>query len=383
MTFVTSWLRLTGEAADTTLPADLRARDAFAARDCGWVEQMVPFIGSHATPGGWIVDPFCGFGTTLVAAAQCGVPALGIEIDPARVAFARERRARAGAAAGRHPVLAGDLSTTATQAAARDAGGPFTLCLTNVPYFGCDELPGTSADGQLYGVAHYAPYLERMRNVFAGVHALLEPGGWCVAMAQNLRIGGRFVPLAWDVARLLGERFVLHEERVLIYERAGGPAPHGDGATDRTHEYALVCRKAPLASDAGAARALVAALTRDGFAFAVIGGFARRLAAEAGHAEVDETPLNDVDLVVPPDDAGVSRLLQWLEADGFSVESWNARITPPVATAALRYRHYFRARRVDARGRLLQVDVTVADTQEGFAACAARQPGASAGLSDR
>ncbi|KWN02862.1 hypothetical protein WM22_09145 [Burkholderia ubonensis] len=376
MTIVTSWLRLTEEAADTTLPADLRARDSFAARDCGWVEQMVPFIGSHATPGGWIVDPFCGFGTTLVAAAQCGAPALGVEVDPERAAFARERLARAGAAAGRHPVLAGDLSTAATQAAARDAGGPFTLCLTSVPYFGCDELPGKAADGQLYGVAHYAPYLERMRNVFAGVHALLEPGGWCIAMAQNLRLGGRFVPLAWDVARLLGERFVLHEERVLIYERAGGPAPHGDGATDRTHEYALVCRKAPLASDADAARALVAALTRDGFAFTVIGGFARRLAAEAGHGDGDadddtDTPLNDVDLVVPPDDAGVSRLLQWLEADGFSLESWNARITPPVAAAALRYRHYFRARRIDARGRLLQVDVTVADSQEGYAACAA------------
>ncbi|WP_256243983.1 DNA methyltransferase, partial [Burkholderia ubonensis] len=99
MTIVTSWLRLTEEAADTTLPADLRARDSFAARDCGWVEQMVPFIGSHATPGGWIVDPFCGFGTTLVAAAQCGAPALGVEVDPERAAFARERLARAGAAA--------------------------------------------------------------------------------------------------------------------------------------------------------------------------------------------------------------------------------------------------------------------------------------------
>ncbi|MGU7770439.1 DNA methyltransferase [Burkholderia sp. MR1-5-21] len=377
---VTSWLRLTGEAADTTLPADVRARDSFAARDCGWVEQMTPFIRSHATPGGWIVDPFCGFGTTLVAAAQCGVPALGVEIDPERAAFSRERLARAGAAADRHPVLAGDLSTDATQAAARDAGGPFTLCLTSVPYFGCNELPGKSADGQLYGVPHYAPYLERMRNVFAGVHALLEPGGWCIAMAQNLRLGGRFVPLAWDVARLLGERFELHEERVLVYESAAGPAPHGAGATDRTHEYALVCRKAPLASDADAARALVAALTRDGFSFAVIGGFARLLAADT-NADTDTranagTPLNDVDLVVPPDDADVSRLLQWLEANGFAIESWNTRVAPPVAAAALRYRHYFRARRIDARGALLQVDVTIADTRQGFDEWAAGDPGA-------
>ncbi|WP_423379597.1 DNA methyltransferase [Burkholderia sp. LMG 32019] len=373
MTAVTSWLRLTREAADTTLPADLRARDSFAARDCGWVEQMTPFIGSHATPGGWIVDPFCGFGTTLVAAARCDALALGVEIDPERAAFARERLARVGTTAARHPVLAGDLSRAATQAAAREAGGPFTLCLTNVPYFGCDALPGKPADGQLYGVANYAPYLERMRDVFAGVHALLEPGGWCIAMAQNLRLGGRFVPLAWDVARLLGERFVLHEERVLIYERPDGPAPHGNGPSDRTHEYALVCRKAPLASDADAAHALVAALTRDGFTFAVFGGFARRLATGTRNIDV-AAPLNDVDLVVPPDDADVSRLLQWMDAGGFSIESWNSRITPPVAAAALRYRHYFRARRIDAYGRLLQVDVTVADTHEGFAMYAAANP---------
>ncbi|MDR5660908.1 DNA methyltransferase [Burkholderia cenocepacia] len=365
MTAVTSWLRLTDEAADTTLPADLRARDSFGARDCGWVKQMVPFIGSHATPDGWIVDPFGGFGTTLVAAARCGVPALGVEIDPQRVAFARERLARAGAVSARYPVLAGDLSNTATQAAARDEGGPFTLCLTSVPYFGCSALPGRPGDGQLYGVDYYAPYLERMRNVFAGVHALLEPGGWCIAMAQNLRIGDRFVPLAWDVARLLGERFVLHEERVLIYERENGPAPHGASATDRTHEYALVCRKAPLASDVDAAHALVAALTRDGFTFAVIGSFARRVAGDAD-AVGTGAPLNDVDLVVPPDDAEVSRLLQWLEADGFAIESWNAHITPPVATAALQYRYYFRARRIDAHGRWLQVDVTVAQTRDGF-----------------
>jgi hypothetical protein len=355
MTAVTSWLRLSEEAPDTALPADLRAQDSVAARDCGWVGQMTPFIGSHATPGGWIIDPFAGFGTTLVAAAQCGVPALGVEIDARRAVFARERLVRAGAPSARYPMLAGDLSTPATQAAARDAGGPFTLCLTNVPYFGCDEWPGQPTDGQLYGAEYYAPYLEQMRKVFAGVHALLEPGGWCIAMAQNLRIGGRFVPLAWDLARLLGERFVLHEERVLIYERANGPAPHGNGATNRSHEYAIVCRKSPLGSDADAARALIAALKREGFAFKVIGSLTQRWPAA-------DVPLNDVDLVVPPDDAGVSRLLQWLEANGFSIESWNTRITPPVAVAALRYRHYFRARQVDAHGRLLQVDVSVVDT---------------------
>ncbi|WP_166726304.1 hypothetical protein [Burkholderia sp. Tr-862] len=49
-------------------------------------------------------------------------------------------------------------------------------------------------------------------------------------------------------------------------------------------------------------------------------------------------------------------------------------MTPPVAAAALQYRHYFRARRLDARGRWLQVDVTVAATREDFVACMRANP---------
>ena len=44
-------------------------------------------------PGGVVLDPFCGSGTTLCAAACEGVTAVGIEIDPdyVRIAQARER----------------------------------------------------------------------------------------------------------------------------------------------------------------------------------------------------------------------------------------------------------------------------------------------------
>ena len=44
-------------------------------------------------PGGKVLDPFCGSGTTLCAAACEGVDAVGIEIDPdyVRIAEARER----------------------------------------------------------------------------------------------------------------------------------------------------------------------------------------------------------------------------------------------------------------------------------------------------
>ena len=50
------------------------------------------------SPGGIVLDPFAGSGTTLVAAASLGIRAVGIELDPAHVAIARARLANAVAA---------------------------------------------------------------------------------------------------------------------------------------------------------------------------------------------------------------------------------------------------------------------------------------------
>jgi hypothetical protein len=351
-----SWLRIARPDARHALPEALRERDPRQARDCGWVEQMTPFVRSHAGDGGWVIDPFCGFGSTLVAAHLEGRPAAGVELDPARAALARERLALLGADATRTPVWTGSLADAGMRAALAGESRRFTLCLTNVPYFGCDGArPQGDAAAQLYAQRWYEPYLQGLRDVFAGVHAVLEPGAWCVAMAQNLRLGDAFVPLAWDLARLLGERFVLHEERVLVYD-ADEAATQGAGVTDRTHEYAIVCRKAGTPVDVGHGRALLAELAAQRFAFAVYGSFARHLTDAAAAAP------NDIDLLCPPDDAALSRLMQWLEANGFRIESWNAAVTPPVSLAVLGYRHYFRARRVGRDGQAMQVDIAaVAD----------------------
>lgn len=364
---VNSWLHLPEEDSRYRLPDDLRRQDAMAARDCGWVDQMLPFVASHAKVGEWIIDPFCGFGSTVLAAVDGGVRAAGVELDPQRVHLSRERLARFGVAADDYPVLVGSLSRAETLAALRqphpDTGETrrFSLCLTNIPYFGCNRGATPPADPdteQRYADVHYEPYLQGLRDVFVGVHELLEPDGWCIVMAQNLSLGGRFLPLAWDVAKLLSERFVLHEERVLIYDRAADPGA-ATASTNRAHEYALICRKQSFGLDVHQGRDLVVRLLRAGFDFVVYGSFLKWLRGE-------QVLPNDIDLFCPPDDAGISRLMRWLEDEGFRLESWNTPIHPPVSVQALAHRYYFRARRIDRHGRMLQLDISIAEDHAAF-----------------
>lgn len=377
---VNSWMRLAAADPRHALPEAIAALDPMAARDCGWVEQMTPFIRAFCPAEGWVIDPFCGFGSTLVAATVAGVAAAGVEVDARRVALTQKRLALLGADAARYPVIVGNVALAPTRDALRggqDNGSGsrrFDLCLTNVPYFGCPGIDGganethTREAGQLYGSPFYAHYLDGLRDVFVGVEALLAPDAWCVVMVQNLRLASGFVPLAWDVARLLAERFVMHEERIIVYDKpltATYYAPGAERPTNRAHEYALICRKASRCVDDRHAQGLFRALSDAGFAYLLSGSYGRWL------LEKSERRPNDLDLICPPDDRELSRLVIWLEAAGFRIESWNAPVSAPVSVSALGYRHYFRARRVDAQGTMLQVDITVAADRAAFDGLAA------------
>jgi DNA methylase len=336
-----SWLMLEHESPRYRLPDDLRARDPMAGRDCGWVEQMLPFVRQFSQPGDTVFDPFAGFGTTLLAARLEGRLASGCEVDAGRIDLIRERLARHDFAQGT-TLLHGSCD-------ALDGVPPFDLCLTNVPYFGC-RWPGAPVASQLYDSQSYAQHLDGLRDVFYRVRAGLREGGACIAMVENIRLGDRVLPLAFDLARILGSLFVIEEERVLIYPHESEETD-ADARTDRRHEYALVFRKQRERIDLQATAALLDALRAHGHAFTLLGSFARWQQDPQG------TPPADADIRTDADPQRLNALLQWLGAQGFALTSWGDPVALPLHLDSYRGRYYFRADRIDSRGALVRLDI--------------------------
>jgi len=349
-----SWLHLADQDAAWRLPADLAARDRMAARDCGWVEQMRPFIHQFAPPGGIVLDPFCGFASTLVAAHLEGRQGIGVELEPARAALSRERLQRIGATG--QVVLTGDVLAAVQALPAVD------LVLTNIPYFGCRWPDGDAA--QFYAADTYARFLDRFHAVFAALKPVLRDGGYLVAMAENLRIGQHFVPLAWDVARLLAERFELVDERVLVYDKPRHPLEPLAAGSNRAHEFALVARQAPRAIDLADTLHCLQALAAAHPSCIVYGGFARWLLGD------EQARPSDADLLVPDDPAQVAAIAAWLRDQGFQVTRWGAPVGAGIAAAASHAAHYLRATRLRPGGALCVIDVCFDDAMLTYDAAA-------------
>ncbi|MGC2289491.1 MAG: class I SAM-dependent methyltransferase [Thermoplasmata archaeon] len=180
------------------------------------------FVQFFTRAGMWVLDPFAGTGSTLVAAVRHRRNAIGIEINPVFAGLATERIREQGTAGTDARVVVGDARELAA-IWGWERMPPVQLVLTSPPYW---DMLGKSRGGSrsahraraagglattysgdpndLGNLHDYATFLSRTVDVLRTTGQVLEPGRYLVVIAQNLRdVDGRIRTLAWDLARRL------------------------------------------------------------------------------------------------------------------------------------------------------------------------------------
>ena len=210
-----TWLQLTNTQA-RALPAE------FQADDVRYTEALVAhFLREWTQPGAVVFDPFAGFGTTLLAAEALGRVPVGLERDPARVAYMRTLLHRPDA------IIQGDARRLADYRLP-----PFDLSLTSPPYMQRDDPEDPLAAYTTPGHG-YAAYLDDMQAIYAQMVSLMKPHARVVIEAANLQGASGVTTLAWDLARAVGAVLRFDGEIVVGWDRYG----YG-----YDHSYCLVFR---------------------------------------------------------------------------------------------------------------------------------------------
>jgi DNA modification methylase len=186
-------------------------------------ELVATFLRQYTRPGASVLDPFAGYGTTLIVAEAMGRIAYGVEFDARRATYIRSRL--------EHPnnLIHGDTRELLSYAIP-----PIDFSMTSPPYMARDDREDPFTNYTATG-AGYAAYLRDIEQIYALVRQKLRPGARAVLEVSNLKGPGGITTLAWDVARAVSNVLEFEGETVIGWDHYG----YG-----YDHSYCLVFRRA-------------------------------------------------------------------------------------------------------------------------------------------
>lgn len=198
----------------------------FRDDDVRYTEALVEhFLTQFTRRGAKVLDPFAGFGTTMLVAERMGRQAFGVEYDPQRTAYIKSLMRRP------ERVIQGDSRKIDLYEWPK-----FDFCMTSPPYTACGETenPFTSYSTRGRG---YKNYLRDLSRIYRRIARLMKPRSPLVVEIANIKSRDSSKPvttLAWDVAAVLSEILDFQGEIVIGWK--GGYAYGFD------HSYCLVFR---------------------------------------------------------------------------------------------------------------------------------------------
>lgn len=184
------------------------------------------FLDAYTDPGDRVVDPFAGYGTTLVTAERLGRVPYGVEYDADRADHVRSRI---------------DVSEHVRHGDVLELDGSWLpdceCCFTSPPFM--ERQMRRNPFENYGGESTYDDYLDDVETAFRNVRGVLQSGGTVVVDVSNMKHQGRVTTLAWDVGKRLASVFRFEGEVVVTWEDED---PDRDGlfGYGYDHSYCLV-----------------------------------------------------------------------------------------------------------------------------------------------
>jgi DNA modification methylase len=216
------------------------------------------FIRFFTKQGQWVLDPFGGMASTLVAAKRLRRNSVGLELYEHYVEQSKLRLSQVESDS-KAIFLQGD-SRFLKRILSDHAIPKIDFCLTSPPYW--SQLLRSSErqksrvgrglrtsygenDADIGRIDNYEMFLHQQERIFNSVYDVVRKGAYLVVITNNVYHEGRVWPLAFDTFSILSKRWVPKDERIWCqdYKSLKPFGMFNSYIGNRAHHYCLVFRK--------------------------------------------------------------------------------------------------------------------------------------------
>ncbi|MDP3582436.1 MAG: DNA methyltransferase, partial [Ignavibacteria bacterium] len=223
------------------------------------------FISFFTKKNAWVLDPFCGTGSVLLASASLNRKAVGVELNKKYFGLTKKRIDKLEDSKGIYPLLGNSLELKDCLQNSELSKVKFDYTITSPPYWnqlirsnirqserkqkGLDTRYSSKNILDLGNIKDYEDFLEKQALVFDQVYDVTKHNGYLTIITNNVYADGKLFPLAFDTASSLtkrgGKSWTLKDEKVWLQDDKKLIALGVNNAWvgNRHHQYCLIFRK--------------------------------------------------------------------------------------------------------------------------------------------